>query len=143
MINLDIVKKQIIPFVLTSGVGWLIDLSIYSVLATVMGFNVMYSNLISTVPAFTFVFFVSVRHIFKNNIHILAVKYKFAIYFIYQFVLVYLISVFGQWLYNVLLSFATNLGISVTTHKFVVKILITPVTIVLNFLVMKVLTEKL
>lgn len=141
--GLKLIYRQIIKFLLVSGTGWLIDFGLYSILASIFGLNVLISNLISTIPAFTFVFFISARHIFKTNVRLFSVKQKYIFYFSYQILLVIIISFFGQWSYNFLLPALTNNGINPVMSKFIIKILITPITILVNFTVMKLLTEKL
>ena len=49
---------------MVSGVGWVIDFGIYTLLTGPMSFPVALSNYISSVPAITFVFFVSTRKMF-------------------------------------------------------------------------------
>lgn len=135
--------KQFYYFILVSGTGWLIDFGLFYLLSTFVRLNVLYSNLISTIPAFTFVFIISTRKIFINNIKLLTLKQKYLFYFIYQFILVFSISVFGQWLYNYSHNSLTIYSFTDDMIKFSMKIVITPITMTFNFLLMKLLTEKI
>lgn len=142
-INTKKLLKEFSYFILVSGTGWMIDFGIFYMLSTFLGFNVLYSNLISTIPAFSFVFFISTRKIFKNNIKRLTLKQKYIFYFIYQILLVTSVSFFGQWLYGI--SHKPLIAYNLTDNmiKFSMKIVITPITMIFNFIIMKVLTEKL
>lgn len=142
-INFQRLSKDFFYFILVSGTGWLIDFGLFFFLSSILGLNVLFSNLISTIPAFTFVFFVSSQKIFKNNIKRLTLKQKYWVYFIYQFVLVLLVSVLGQWLYEISHDFLSLKGFTDNTIKFSMKIIITPITMIFNFVTMKLLTEKL
>lgn len=137
------ISREFFYFILISGTGWLIDFGLFFFLSSIIGLNVLFSNLISTVPAFTFVFFVSSRKIFRNNIKRLTLQQKYWVYFIYQFLLVVSISMLGQWLYEVSHEFLAYKGFTDNTIKFSMKIFITPITMIFNFITMKILTEKL
>lgn len=133
---------QIIKFVLVSGTGWLIDLGVFLTLTYHYGFQVWSANILGAVPAVTFVFFVSTRKIFSNNALKRSLKQKYCIYIAYQIILVLFISFLGQVLYDVFYS-RCSIGILLNNLNLIVKILMTCITIVLNFIVMKVLAEKL
>ena len=142
-INIQRLSKDLFHFILISGTAWLLDFGLFLIFSSVLGLNVLFSNLISTIPAFTFVFFVSSRKIFRNNTRRLTLKQKYWIYFIYQFVLVLSISLLGQWIYKLSHHFLFYQGFTDNTIKFSMKILITPITMIMNFITMKILTEKL
>ena len=134
---------QFKTFLLTSGIGWVIDFSIYSTITTFLGTNVLYANIISSIPAVTFVFFVSIKKTFSNNSTKVSLKLKYIIYIVYQLILLFIISSLGQWLFDILITtpwIATLLGKYI---KIFIKIIITPITMTINFLVMKGLIEKL
>jgi len=141
--NLKKLYKEFLYFILVSGTGWLIDFGIFYLLSTFLGLNVLYSNLISTIPAFSFVFFISTRKIFKNNIKRLTLKQKYIFYFIYQILLVTSVSFFGQWLYEISHDSLIAFNLTDNIIKFCAKIVITPITMTFNFIIMKILTEKL
>lgn len=135
--------KEFIYFLIVSGTGWLIDFGLFYILSSFLGLNVLFSNLISTIPAFTFVFLISTRKIFRNNIKYLTLQQKYLVYFTYQFFLVISVSLLGQWLYGVSHHSLITYNFSDNIVKFCIKIIITPITMILNFFTMKLLTEKL
>lgn len=135
--------NQFKRFLLTSGIGWLIDFGIYSIIISFFGINILYANIISSIPAVTFVFIISTRKTFTNGESNLSLRMKYIIYIIYQFILLLFISNLGQYLFYILNS---NLFITMIFGKYMkifVKIIITPITMTINFLVMKFLIEKL
>ncbi len=135
--------QQIFKFLLVSSTGWLIDFSVYLLLTEKLNFPVGYSNFISGIPALTFVFFISTRKIFGNNINGISLKKKYIIYFVYQMLLVALVSIIGQYIYvGITKSNLYNLYIIKYNLKIIVKIIITPITMILNFCVMKILSER-
>lgn len=139
----DKLFHQFKTFLLTSGVGWMIDFSIYSILTTFLGTNVLYANIISSIPSVTFVFFVSTKKTFSNNATNVSLKLKYIIYIIYQLILLLIISSLGQWLFDMLITIPWITNILGRYIKIFIKIIITPITMTINFLVMKGLIEKL
>ncbi|WP_312702499.1 hypothetical protein [Sedimentibacter sp.] len=136
--------KQILSFLAVSGTGWLMDFCIFILLTTYFEFNVGYSNFISGIPALTFVFLVSTRKIFAKNAEGFSLKTKYVLYFTYQMVLIASISSFGQWLYILLCEQSIVLQFGLFPYlKIICKIIITPITMTINFIVMKLLSEKL
>lgn len=134
--------KQFLRFLLVSGIGWIIDFIVYLVLTNVADFKVVFANILSSIPAITYVFLMSNKKIFKKVNSKLSIKVKYLIYFGYQLILLLSISLFGEFLYNKLINLVT-LEILVTNLKLFIKILITPITMTLNFIVMKNLIEKI
>lgn len=135
--------NQFKRFLLTSGIGWLIDFGIYSIITSFFGINILYANIISSIPAVTFVFIISTRKTFTNEDSNLSLRMKYIIYIIYQLILLLFISNLGQYLFYIL---NRNLLITMIVGKYMkifVKIIITPITMTINFLVMKFLIEKL
>ena len=122
-----------------SGTGWVIDFGLYSILTGIFELQILYSNILSSIPAITFVFIVSTKRIFKENKDGFSIKQKYLIYFVYQMVLILLVSLLGQFLYTIII----NNGINFSFLKIIIKIIITPVTMILNFFVIKYLAEKL
>ena len=126
-------------FVGISGIGWIIDFVIYTLLTEVAHFPVALSNYISTVPAITLVFFVSTRKLFICRPDGLSLRAKYVLYVVYQLLLVTGVSFLAQWLAGalpLLLPFLSGFA------KLAAKILITPITMVCNFFVLKYLAEK-
>lgn len=134
--------KQFLSFLLVSGVGWLIDFTIYFLLTHFAELNISLANIISSIPAITYVFLMSNKNIFKNSNSKLSLKFKYLIYFGYQLVLVLCVSLFGEFLYSKLINVVT-IPLLLNNLKMVIKILITPITMTINFIVMKNLIEKL
>ena len=126
-------------FVGISSIGWIIDFVIYTLLTEVAHLPVALSNYISTVPAITLVFFVSTRKLFICRPDGLSLRAKYVLYVVYQLLLVTGVSFLAQWLAGalpLLLPFLSSFT------KLAAKILITPVTMVCNFFVLKYLAEK-
>lgn len=139
MKKLKLLIIQFIKFLLVSGTGWIIDFGLYSMLTGVLGFKILYSNILSSMPAITFVFVISTKKIFKENKNSFSIKQKYLIYFVYQMVLIFLVSLLGQFVYIV----AIRNEINFNSLKIIIKIMITPITMILNFFVIKYLAEKL
>ena len=130
---------QFFKFLLISGTGWLIDTTIYTILTVILKYNVIFSNILSSIPAITFVFFVSTRKIFLTHIGKFSLKQKYLIYILYQIILIVTVSLIGQMLYNISEPLLNNKGLL----KIIIKLTITPITMITNFFVMKFLAEKL
>ncbi|WP_367277768.1 GtrA family protein [Clostridium sp.] len=143
MMNIRKLLIQIGKFLLVSGTGWLMDFFIYLLLTIKLNFAVGYSNFISGIPALTFVFLVSTRKIFEYNNRGFSLKKKYSIYFFYQMILILIMSLLGQFLYSIIsISSFYNIVIVKQYLKIMIKLIITPITMVLNFCVMKILSEK-
>ena len=130
---------QFFKFLLISGTGWLIDTTIYTILTVILKYNVIFSNILSSIPAITFVFFVSTRKIFLTHIGKFSLKQKYLIYILYQIILITTVSLIGQILYNI----SENLLSNKELLKIIIKLTITPITMITNFFVMKFLAERL
>ena len=101
----------------------------------------MLDNFISPWVGVTFVFIFATRKIFENNSRI-DLKWKYLIYIVYQVLLIFLVSK----LLGLIDSFiVSNISLAVVTRfsAIIAKILVTPITMILNFFVMKGLIEKL
>lgn len=132
--------KQAIGFVGLSGIGWILDFCTY----TVLGFlseNLVLNNFISSWVGVTFVFIFATRKIFMNNSRI-PLKWKYLIYIAYQFVLIFLVSILLGKIDGLITEYVT-VGIILKFSFIISKIIITPITMVLNFFVMKGLIEKI
>lgn len=131
---------QALKFFGLSGIGWILDFSVY----TILGFlseNLVLNNYISSWVGVTFVFIFATRKIFKNDSKI-SIGWKYVIYLFYQAVMIYLMSK--------LLGFVNELILSVFTATIIVKfsailakIVVTPISMVVNFIVMKCVIEKI
>ena len=132
--------SQFVKFLFISGIGWLIDFCLYTVLTIKFNLKIFYTNIFSSIPAISYVFLVSTRKIFtkshRNNFTIIQ---KYIIYFIYQLLLIFLISIVAQKLYILVGKYNLNFRMM----KIIIKILVTPITMTINFFVIKYLAEKL
>ncbi len=113
---------MLIKFGMISGIGWLIDFSIFTFLCNV-GMIPGYANGIAATVAVTFVYFSSLRPIFKYRGSY--VFRKLLTYWTYQVVAV------------AAASLAVNLISSLEVHPVIAKIIVTPFTFVANYLFMR------
>jgi putative flippase GtrA len=131
---------QAVRFIGLSGIGWILDFSTYIVLSRICE-NLVLDNFISSWVGVTFVFIFATRKTFENNSRI-DLKWKYLIYIVYQVLLIFLVSK----LLGLIDSFiVSNISLAVVTRfsAIIAKILVTPITMILNFFVMKGLIEKL
>lgn len=136
-------KKVLIEglrFIGFSGIGWLIDTTIYLILTSIFKLNVDVSNIFSSLVGVTFVFIMSTRKIFVSNSKI-NIKIKYLIYVIYQIILILTASKIMLLLKDYLITL--NIDIIIKYINIIVKIIITPFTMLINFIVMKLLIEKI
>lgn len=136
------ILKQGIKFIFISGMGFLIDFFVFCFLTKFLNIQIVYANVISAIPATTYVFFVSIKNVFKKKKSKVSIKQKYLIYFTYQIILVVSVSVLAQIIYNNIIEMI-NTTIVINNIKILVKMLITPITMTCNFFVMKILSEKL
>ncbi|MBR3509045.1 MAG: GtrA family protein [Lachnospiraceae bacterium] len=131
---------QAVKFIGLSGIGWILDFMTF----TVFGFfskNVTLNNFISSWVGVTFVFIFATRKVFQNNSKI-PLKMKYLIYLAYQCLLIYLISKLlgyvNAWIVkSIAIEFVIKLAPTIS------KIFVTPITMILNFIVMKTIIEKI
>ena len=131
---------QAIKFFGLSGIGWILDFTTY----TILGFfsdNLVINNMVSSWVGVSFVFVFATRKVFQNHSKI-ALKWKYLIYLLYQCILIF----FTSKLLNIInVAILSNTDIELL-HRFsaiISKILITPITMILNFLIMKGIVEKI
>lgn len=138
------VLKQILKFVFFSGSGFLIDFGVYYYLTSYLAFPVMYANMVSAIPAITWVFVLSTRKVFlRSKNSKVPIVFKYCFYLLYQLILLSIVSYFAQFLYDNLHAYVIGIPIIYQYFQLVCKCMITPVTIVCNFLVMKNIIERL
>lgn len=134
--------RKLVEFIGISGLGWCLDFAIFTLLTSVFNLNVVAANYISTAPAITLVFFLSTKQIFQAKKDGIPLCSKYLIYIIYQFLLVSAVSWLGQFAYDFLVQL--NLPEIIFKYlKLIIKIGITPVTMLLNFFVLGKLVERL
>lgn len=134
------ILHQAIKFIGLSGIGWLIDMTAYLAL-TNFSADLALNNMVSSFLGLTFVFSFSTRFVFQNNSRI-ALKWKYLIYLAYQVVLIGIVSHLLVYIYDILYSFLSYWHLAAFT-ALGAKIAVTPVTMILNFVVMKTVTEKI
>lgn len=132
---------QAIKFFGISGIGWLIDMVIFTAL-TNLEVNTILSNIISSLVAVTFVYFTSTKKIFINKNEKINLNKKYVVYIIYQ-VLMILASSTLIGLINKGIILYINYEIFLKYSKIITKILVTPLTMICNFIFMKLLIEKI
>lgn len=127
-------------FIGLSGIGWILDFGTYTGLGLVWN-NLVVNNTISSWVGVTFVFIFATRKVF-DNVSKIPLKWKYVIYLLYQCILIFLIS---KLLNKINVILVTNIEISFVQQfsAIIAKILVTPLTMFLNFLVMKGIIEKL
>ena len=131
---------QAIRFVGLSGIGWLLDFCVFAILGNVSS-NVISNNFLSSWMGVTFVFLFATRKVFRNNSRI-SLKWKYAIYLLYQLILIALVSQLLGFVNGLLLDYV-HISLIEQFSGIAAKILVTPITMLLNFIVMKNLIEKL
>ena len=95
--------------------------------------------MISSFIGVSFVFFISTRKVFINNK--ISLRIKYIIYVVYQILLIVIFSKIMLFLNNWLLEL--NWPFINNYISIVVKIIVTPFTMIINYIVMKLLIEKL
>lgn len=132
--------KQAISFIGLSGIGWILDFGTYTGLGFISN-NLVLNNTISSWIGVTFVFIFATRKVFQNNSKI-SLKWKYVIYLLYQLVLIFFIS---RLLGIINIAVINNISneIILRFSAIIAKIVVTPITMILNFFVMKGVIEKL
>ena len=125
-----------------SGLGWCLDFGIYLALTLLLELPVQTANHISTIPAVTLVFFLSTRHTFRQRPGGLPLWFKYILYVVYQLLLVAGVSWLGQQVYDLLIVLPLP-ALILDSLKILIKIGITPITMLLNYFVLGWLTERL
>lgn len=134
--------RQILKFVSVSGIGWILDFLTYTILG-LLSSHLFYNNFISCLVGATFVFVVSPKIVFINKGE-LPKLVKYAIYISYQIMLIYFLSYVLVEINSVLVSILKSfLSWSVPYSYLMSKILITPLAMTCNFIVLKIIFEKL
>ncbi len=135
--------RQFLQFLSVSGIGFLIDFAGYYLLTAYAGVPIAYANMVSAIPAITWVFLFSTRRIFQKSTGRLPVWGKYIVYLLYQAVLLACVSYLAQFLYGLFYPWTEGLPLLRQYLQLLCKCLITPITMTCNFVVMKLLTEKL
>lgn len=131
---------QAVRFFGISGIGWLLDFCAYTALSLASK-NLFLNNTVSSWLGVTFTFVFSTRAVFTNAGRI-PLKAKYTLYLLYQLALILAVS---QVLKIADARIARLLSqTALAKSSFIIaKILVTPLTMTLNFLAMKFLMEKM
>ncbi len=132
--------KQMMRFIGISGIGWILDFCVYASMGMLFS-NLVMNNIISSWIGVTFVFVFATRNVFKNNSNI-SLKLKYFIYLFYQCVLIYFISKFLNVINSAIVS-NIEFKLILKFSSIIAKILVTPITMIVNFFAMKCIVEKL
>ena len=132
--------KQAFMFFGISGIGWLMDMTIFTIITHLTPIEATYANIFSSIVAVTFVYITSTKKMFINKENSINLKAKYLIYVIYQILMIvlssYIIGALAVILANLEYSFVIKFA------EIIAKIIVTPFTMVINFLFMKFLIEK-
>lgn len=143
------IVEQALSFFFISGIGWLMDITIYTILINI-GFHVIISNITSSTVAVTYVYITSTKRLFKNESRI-NLKLKYLMYIFYQICMIiissYCVYFISKWLIQILPninidSFKYLINFMLEHINLSAKILVTPFTMVINFIFMKFLIER-
>lgn len=132
---------QAVQFIGISGIGWLLDFAIFNSLHLAVE-NVAVCNWISSLVAISFVFAVSTRRTFVQKDGGINLKLKFVIYVFYQLLLILAMSALLS-VINTKLQLVFSETDLVKYSAMLAKIAVTPITMILNFIVMKFLIERI
>ena len=132
--------RQILRFLGLSGIGWLMDFTVYTLLSLRME-NLALANVFSSLVGASFVFLFSTRFVFRDS-HRIPLGLKYAIYIVYQLLLIFLISKLLAWIAAGIALYAPW-ALLRKLAAVLSKIIVTPITMTVNFLVMKAVIEKL
>lgn len=134
--------RQLLKFVGVSGIGWILDFFTYTILG-LLSSHLFYNNFISCLVGATFVFVVSPKIVFINKGE-LPKFVKYAIYIAYQIMLIYFLSYALVEINSVLVGVLQSISSWCVSYSYVLsKILITPLAMICNFIVLKVIFEKI
>lgn len=131
---------QFFKFIGISGIGWLLDFGTYTCLELFFE-NLTVNNMISSWIGLTFTFLFSTRKVFENNSKI-KLRWKYLIYLLYQCILILTVSKAVSSINLLIVKYITVSFIQNFSYL-LAKIGVTPFTMILNYLVMKLLMEKI
>lgn len=130
---------RVIKFVFVSGLGFFIDFVLYSILIRLINLDIFVISLFTSLVGVTFVFFTSTKKVFENNTANIPLKYKYLIYVIYQIILILVCSKIIVYLNDI---FETSSVTLISKYsKELAKLCIPPVTLTINYFVMKKITK--
>lgn len=131
---------QALSFFGISGIGWLMDMGIYTVVSSVFDISVGIINMFSSLVAVTFVYIVSTKKLFKNNENKFNIRKKYVFYILYQVCMICFSSMMIGLIASNLMK--SSIVFIKSFYKVLSKVIFTPVTMIINFFFMKWLLEK-
>jgi len=133
-------SKIFLGFALLSGLGWLCDFLTFAALVKVLAADGFWANVVSSYVGVTFVWFVSLRTLFRRRTSGSA---RFLLgYWTYQFFSILLYSQLLEAVANSLPAMAV-LAQSGHSVDILAKLIITPFNLLSNFVFMKLLTRHM
>lgn len=132
--------RQAVKFVGLSGLGWLLDFTIYTLLSLKLR-DLALVNTLSSLAGASFVFMFSTRFVFRDS-HRIPLGWKYFIYICFQLLLIFLISRLLAWIDAVIVA-RCSVALIVRFAAVISKIIVTPITMTINFFAMKGVIEKL
>ena len=130
---------QVVHFIGLSGIGWLLDFCVYAGLSLLRR-DLVLNTMISSWVGVTFVFAFATTKVFKNN-NRMSLKWKYALYLCYQCVLIFFISKLLNMINGFIIS-TIEFELIYRFSAIISKVFVTPITMILNFGVMKGVIER-
>ena len=130
---------QAVHFIGLSGIGWFLDFCVYVGLSLLRR-DLVLNNMISSWVGVTFVFAFATTKVFKNN-NRMSLKWKYALYLCYQYVLIFFISKLLNMINGFIIS-TIEFELIYRFSAIISKVFVTPITMILNFGVMKGVIER-
>ena len=132
-------KQQIVKFLryaLVAGLGWVVDFAIYTALSVGLGWAVTPSNFVSSVIAVTLVFFLSKSKVLTRHNEKIPVQVQYLLYILYRLAVIALLSWLAGYVHRFLLSLSWFTAVELLREnvKPITKILITPFTVLINYI---------
>ena len=132
------VLVQGLLFVMVSGVGWLVDVTVLMALSGPAGWGLIEANIASGSCGVLVVFAVSSKAIFQRNTGSMA--QKLAVLLIFNLVVIlassFMLAAIAQGLSNLALD------VPPAALRLLAKVLVTPLTLLLNYVVVRFLVER-
>ena len=134
--------RQALLFVALSGTGWLLDTTVLLLLAGPGGWPVIAANMVSGSCGSLFVFMASSRGVFRRNDG--SMPQKVGALLLFNAAVILASSVVLGLIADGLADGVTRLGWSVAPGmvRLAGKVLVTPVTLALNFIIVRFLLER-
>lgn len=127
-------------FVAVSGAGWVLDVVVFMALSGPAGWGVALANVAGGICGTLLVFTVSARSVFRRNDG--SMLQKLAVLLPFNLVVIVVSSVVLAGLAHVMSGLAAGYGITDDAVRFAAKVLVTPFTLALNFVVVRFLLER-